>query len=207
MPPRLERHYDTCSAHFITCSCYRRKPLLADDRIKQVFLAVLEETSRRYRFCVYGYVLMPEHFHLIIGRPEVGDTGKVLQVLKQRVSHGARKILGPTLSQKTGKDGAPCDVARSNPSEWEIVGPTLSQKMGKDGAPTDVAGCDPSEWEIVGPTLSQKTGKDGAPTDVAGCDPSEWEIVDPTLSQKTGKDGAPVMLRVPTRASGRDRKS
>jgi len=103
VPIRLERHNDTCSSHFITCSCYQRRSLLDDDGIKQCFLNVLEETRKQYKFCIYGYVLMPEHFHLLISNPEVGDTGKVLQVLKQRVSHLARKILYPTLSQRKGK--------------------------------------------------------------------------------------------------------
>jgi len=121
MPSRLERHYDTLSSHFITCSCYRRKPLLADDRMKNIFLKVLEETRKRYRFCVYGYVLMPEHFHLLISNPEVGDAGKVLQVLKQRVSHQAWKIINPTLSQKTGKDGAPTFLVGTHPGEaWQF---------------------------------------------------------------------------------------
>jgi REP-associated tyrosine transposase len=107
VPTKLERRYDTRSSHFITSSCYQRRPLLDDDRIKRVFLEVLEETRREYDSCVYGYVLMPEHFHLLISKPEVGDVGKVLQVLKQRVSHRARKILDPTLFQKKEKDGAP----------------------------------------------------------------------------------------------------
>ena len=50
---------------------------------------------------------MPEHFHLLVSTPEVGDPGKFLQVLKQRVSHEAHKILDPTLFQKKEKDGAP----------------------------------------------------------------------------------------------------
>ena len=107
MPARLERRYDTRTSHFITCSCYQRRALLENDDIKQVFLKVLEETRREYDFCVYGYVLMPEHFHLLISKPEIRDTGTVLQVLKQRVSHEARKMLDPTLFQKKEKDGAP----------------------------------------------------------------------------------------------------
>jgi putative transposase len=121
MPSRLERRYDTRTSHFITCSCYQRKPLLADDRIKQIFLTVLEETRQRYRFCVYGYVLMPEHFHLIISNPDLGNAGKVLQVLKQRVSHRAWKILGPTLSQNRRKGGAPTSQeSRRCAAEWQF---------------------------------------------------------------------------------------
>lgn len=90
---------------------------------------------------------MPEHFHLIISRPEVGDTGKVLQVLKQRVSHAARTILGPSLSQKTG--GAPSDLLASNPSELDILDPTLSQRRRKDVAPTCLFGTRPKEaWQF-----------------------------------------------------------
>ncbi len=109
VPTRVERRYDVRGSHFITCSCYQRRPLLDDDRIKQAFLDVLEETRKQFDFCVYGYVLMPEHFHLLISSPEIGDPGKALQVLKQRVSHQARKILDPTLFQKREKDGAPIE--------------------------------------------------------------------------------------------------
>ena len=97
MPSRLERRYGTQRSHFITCSCYRRMPLLSDDRIKRIFLSVLENTRQKYGFCVYGYVIMPEHFHLLIGEPETGDPGTVMQVFKQRVSHRGLK-LHPTLS-------------------------------------------------------------------------------------------------------------
>ena len=109
MPTRLERRYDVRGSHFITCSCYQRRPLLDDDRIKLAFLNTLEETRKQFDFCVYGYVLMPEHFHLLISSPEVGNPGKALQVLKQRVSHQARKIFDPALFQKKEKDGAPTE--------------------------------------------------------------------------------------------------
>jgi len=65
---------------------------------------------------------MPEHFHLLISNPELGDTGKALQVLKQRESHLARKILYPTLSQKKGKDGAPTEFEDLGSKEgtWQL---------------------------------------------------------------------------------------
>jgi len=112
MPSRLERRYGTERLHFITCSCYRRMPLLNNNRIKRTFLSVLEDTRQKYGFCVYGYVIMPEHFHLLIGEPESGDPGTVMQVLKQRVSHRGLRVLhstlsDPTLSQTMGKDGPP----------------------------------------------------------------------------------------------------
>jgi hypothetical protein len=49
-----------------------------------------EQVRRRYVFEVIGYVVMPEHFHLLISEPERGDPSTVMKVLKQTV---ARKLL------------------------------------------------------------------------------------------------------------------
>jgi REP element-mobilizing transposase RayT len=45
-----------------------------------------EQTRERYRFVVVGYVVMPEHIHLLITEPEVGTPSTVMQVLKQRTA-------------------------------------------------------------------------------------------------------------------------
>jgi putative transposase len=49
-------------------------------------LSILEQTRRRYRFVVVGYVVMPEHIHLLITEPEVGTPSTVMQVIKQRTA-------------------------------------------------------------------------------------------------------------------------
>ena len=41
----------------------------------------------RHSFALLGYVVMPEHFHLLMTEPEVGTPSTVLQVLKQRTAH------------------------------------------------------------------------------------------------------------------------
>jgi putative transposase len=50
------------------------------------FLEILEQTRRRYRFVVVGYVVMPEHVHLLLTEPEVGSPSTVMQVVKQRTA-------------------------------------------------------------------------------------------------------------------------
>jgi putative transposase len=70
--------------HFITCSCYHRMPNLRSMRARNRFLSVLEQTRKRYRFVVVGYVVMPEHIHLLLSEPEGGTVSTVMQVLKQR---------------------------------------------------------------------------------------------------------------------------
>ncbi len=48
---------------------------------------------------VGGYVVMPEHFHLLISEPKVGTPSVVMQVLKQRVSRKCRVRKRPSTSQ------------------------------------------------------------------------------------------------------------
>src|ERR1017187_6512877 len=53
---------------------------------RDLFLTILEEARRKYRFVVHEYVVMPEHFHLLITEPEVGDPSVVMKVIKERFS-------------------------------------------------------------------------------------------------------------------------
>ena len=82
MPRRLQRYYGGGDLHFITCSCYRRLPLLGTAGRRNLFLQVLEQVRRRYQFVVVGYVVMPEHFHLLMSEPQQKTPSTVLQALK-----------------------------------------------------------------------------------------------------------------------------
>src|SRR3989440_352925 len=90
MSRRLHRYYGSGYLHFITSSCYQRRRLLNTARQRTWFLEILEQVRRRYNVVVVGYVVMPEHFHLLISEPERGNPSTVMQVLKQRF---ARKVL------------------------------------------------------------------------------------------------------------------
>ena len=82
----LERYYGSFHLHFITCSCYHRLPHLASPERRDAFLIDLEEVRQRYSFVVLGYVVMPEHFHLLMSEPEFGDPSRVMSALKFRVA-------------------------------------------------------------------------------------------------------------------------
>ena len=47
----------------------RRLPLLRSIRTRNLFVQILSETRNRYGFLLRGYVVMPEHVHLLIGEP------------------------------------------------------------------------------------------------------------------------------------------
>ncbi len=98
MPKGLRRRYGLGHLHFITCSCYRRLPLFASARAKNVFAKILGEVRDRYGFALAGYVVMPEHIHLLISEPARGTPSTVMQVLKQRVSRRLRRTPSKKIS-------------------------------------------------------------------------------------------------------------
>ena len=64
--------------------------LLGTVRARDLFLKILEQVRRRWAASMVGYVVMPEHVHLLLSEPRKGTLAKLLQVLKQRVSHAMR---------------------------------------------------------------------------------------------------------------------
>jgi REP-associated tyrosine transposase len=49
-------------------------------------MAALERVRQQHGLCVYGYVVMPEHVHLLVNEPERGNLARAMQSLKQGVS-------------------------------------------------------------------------------------------------------------------------
>jgi putative transposase len=92
---KLERRYGQRHLHFITCSCYRRLPFLRNARQRDALLKILNAVREKYQFSLLGYVVMPEHIHILISEPSVGTPGTVMQVFKQRVSRALRKKTRP----------------------------------------------------------------------------------------------------------------
>src|SRR5258708_27534133 len=77
--------------HFVTFSCYHRKPLLADPQVCDIFVRTLEIVRRWYGFWLIGYVVMPEHVHLLLSEPERENLALALQMLQQMVSRSLRR--------------------------------------------------------------------------------------------------------------------
>jgi len=87
--------------------------LLGSVGTRSLFVAVLGEVRRRYQFRLVGFVVMPEHVHLLMSEPGKGDPSKVIQALKQTVSRrlrskSGRKIVGIQLPLSlVGEDSYP----------------------------------------------------------------------------------------------------
>jgi putative transposase len=85
MPGGLIRIHGGGNLHFITTSCYRREPLLGSARARDV-LEIFEQVRKSYGCEVIGFVVMPEHIHILISEPKRKTIPIVMQVLKQPVA-------------------------------------------------------------------------------------------------------------------------
>ena len=70
MPWGLTRYQHTGQSHFVTFCCYHRRPLFTTDASRRIFENALERVRRSFCLRVYGYVVMPEHIHLLVSEPE-----------------------------------------------------------------------------------------------------------------------------------------
>jgi REP-associated tyrosine transposase len=105
MPWGLTRFHHSGQSHFVTFCCYHRQRLFTTDASCRVFESALERVRRSYRLYVYGYVVMPEHVHLLLSEPPRDTLADALKSLKQGVS---RRLIGSLpLKPKTGLSGAP----------------------------------------------------------------------------------------------------
>jgi len=86
----LHRYYGAGHLHYITTSCYYRRAWFAGEANRDLFVEVLEQVRRRYHFVVVGYVVMPDHIHLLLSEPERGNPSVVMQAIKQGF---ARRLL------------------------------------------------------------------------------------------------------------------
>jgi putative transposase len=92
MPWGLRRYQEAGDLHFVTFSCYGRAPLLETTAARHTFEVFLERTRGWYGFCVTGYVVMPEHVHLLVSEPERRTLATALQMLKQNVGRELRDL-------------------------------------------------------------------------------------------------------------------
>jgi putative transposase len=86
MPLGLKRYQMMGHDHFVTFSCYQRRPYFRAAKSRDLFERSLEQTKQKYQFEIYAYVVMPEHVHLLLSEPKVEPLSKAIQALKVSVS-------------------------------------------------------------------------------------------------------------------------
>jgi putative transposase len=88
--PWYHRLYRPGELQFLTASTYRRTPLFRADRFRRCFVQRWEEVRQQLHLRLIGWVLMPEHFHLLIQPQPAGTTPLIM---KARKEESAKRIL------------------------------------------------------------------------------------------------------------------
>ena len=92
------RHFDKDgTARFITFSCYKRYRLFSKGYIYDLFSRHLENFRIRFDIQLLGYVIMPNHVHLVLYPKQELMLGKAIGYLKSNFSY--------ELIQKWKKEG------------------------------------------------------------------------------------------------------
>jgi putative transposase len=99
MPWGLKRYQEARCLHYLTFSCYKRAPRLGTARSRDIFEQTLERARKWYGFYVAGYVVMPEHVHVLVTEPERAKLSVALQMLKQNVARQLREVEGGSFWQ------------------------------------------------------------------------------------------------------------
>jgi putative transposase len=85
--PKALRHYQQAGdLHFLTFSCNHQLPYLGTAAARDLFEQALERTRQRYEFVIKGYVVMPEHVHLLVSEPREHSLASAIKALKLSVA-------------------------------------------------------------------------------------------------------------------------
>ena len=82
MPQNLKRFQQSGQCHFVTFTCYHRRCGFDSPAVYDLFIEVLEQMRRRFALYIYGYVVMPEHVHLLLSEPQRGLLANAVHYLK-----------------------------------------------------------------------------------------------------------------------------
>jgi putative transposase len=105
----LPKFNDNSYAHFITTRTYENRPYFKDESLAHILLTEIKFYTQRYGFSLMGYVIMPDHLHLLMWwnkeeKPtltvsrimqgiKAGTAMRIVNLLKNR---GLEHLLQPT---------------------------------------------------------------------------------------------------------------
>src|SRR3989441_8794933 len=104
MPWGLTRFHYSGQSHFVTFCCYHRRRLFTTDASQRIFESALERVRRSFRLSVYGYVVMPEHIHLLLSEPQQDTSSDRTAPLKPKPGLSGPPVLLSEPQQDTLAD-------------------------------------------------------------------------------------------------------
>ena len=82
----------------------RPLPLLGNSGARNTFVSMLDEVRMQRGFRLLGFVVMPEHVHVVVSEPEIGNPSDLMLSLKERVSFRLNPAHARVRKRPTGTD-------------------------------------------------------------------------------------------------------
>jgi putative transposase len=96
--PKLQHYYGLNHLHYVAKSTSRRARLYDSECFRNQWVASLGALRRELGFKIIGYVLMPEHFHMLVWPTAQANPSQVVQKLEDRTALSILKNLRGNLS-------------------------------------------------------------------------------------------------------------
>ena len=98
------KHYDHDGrARFVTFCTHRKLPILGNHLYRDKVVSRLYETCKDHRLKLLGYVVMPDHVHLVLVPPEEVELGPIVGELKRIMARDIHKLLKGSQSDLGGE--------------------------------------------------------------------------------------------------------
>jgi putative transposase len=96
--PRLRHFYGQGHYHYLTENIYRRARIFDSERFKRKFVQTVDDLRTELGFKIFAYVLMPEHYHLLIWPSLAANPSQITQKLSERTANFILRNLRQNLS-------------------------------------------------------------------------------------------------------------
>ena len=77
------------SCYFLTSTTYERKPIFRNDNYAQILCNIIYNLRNNAKMSLLGFVIMPEHFHLLI----VPSSGTKISWIMQEIKKGSARLI------------------------------------------------------------------------------------------------------------------
>jgi putative transposase len=91
-PPR-DRAVDGWSVYFVTASTWGHRSLFQTERMARLFVDAIFHYRQEGKFRLHEFVIMPDHFHLLLSPPTGVTLERAMQFIKGGFSYRVRKEL------------------------------------------------------------------------------------------------------------------
>jgi putative transposase len=86
LPPRLRWIFSSNPVFFVTFCTHERRKLLASDAVHAAFVSFATPAHLEQNVAVGRYVIMPDHVHFFVRRPDDLQLGRWVGMLKQALA-------------------------------------------------------------------------------------------------------------------------